>query len=97
MKKIYLVITVLCLTSVIKGQTKLYKLTKERTTLISKKYSSLPVVYKVLSKEVNISTKIEVPNKLYIEIENRVNSLIKDSINQMLTLQPKIELFNKKK
>lgn len=96
MKKIYLFIIALCLTSVMSAQTKYYKLTKERTTVISKKYSSLPVVYKVLNKEINISTKTEVPNKLYTEIENQINSLVKDSINQMVSLQPKIELFNKK-
>lgn len=96
MKKIYLFITVLCFTSAIKAQTKFYKLTQERTIEISKKYSSLPAVYKVLNKEINIPIETEIPNKLYIEIENQIETLKKDSINQTIALQPKIELFHKK-
>lgn len=96
MKLIYLFITVILLNTSINAQTKYYKLTKEKTTNVSKKYSSLPVVYNVLSKEINVPTKKETSNKEYTELEIKISSLKKDSINEMIGLQPKIELFDKK-
>ena len=96
MKKISLLISALCLTTFLNAQTKEYKLTTDRTTEISKKYSSLPTVYKISKKEVGTPTKVNVPNELYTEIQNKINSLVKDSINQIESLKSDFEKYDKK-
>ena len=86
----------LCLTSFLNAQTKEYKLTTERTREISKKHTSLPTVYKISKMEIGTPTKVDVPNELYTEIQNKINSLIKDSINQIESLKPDFEKYEKK-
>lgn len=96
MKKFYLLFTIAFISSFLSAQTKEYKLIPERTSAISKKYSSLPTVHKVLIKEIGTQTKVDIPNEIYIDIENKINTLVKDSINQMGNLKPDFEKYEKK-